>query len=136
LAEAADVEGALSGSPINLDPNDAEVKLYNAVIKKYYPTITDDVNKVGGAYVPTLALARVLQTFTGDLTADSIDQAMKTAKDVKAPLAGGNTFTCGGTVFKSLPAYCSISAFITPLDAKAKPTSFQPVDTTKIFGPG
>jgi branched-chain amino acid transport system substrate-binding protein len=133
LAKAVDIKGSLSGSPIDLDPTDSEFQLYQAVVKQYYPGMKDTPSNSGGAYVATLALARVMEKLTGDVTTTSVNAAMANAKDIKAPLGGGNTFSCGGTAFPTLPALCSTFAFVTPLDADGQPTSYNKVDTSKIF---
>jgi branched-chain amino acid transport system substrate-binding protein len=136
--DAVDPTGAFTSTVLNLTAGDPEVELYNAVLNTYGKSVSDNANKIGGAYVGMLAFVRALETATGDLTTPAgVNTAFKAAKAVKIPLGGGNTFTCDG---KQGPppfaAMCSTYAFVTPLDKNGDATDFIKVDTAKIYPKG
>jgi branched-chain amino acid transport system substrate-binding protein len=132
--DAIDPSGAFTATLQNLDPDDDETQLYNAVVDEFGADVTDRSALNAPAYISVLGLARALQDQTGDVTPASVDAALKAAVDVPAPLGGGNTLSCDGTAGPApFTGLCSIYGWITPLDSDGTATEYVEVDVSQIF---
>ncbi len=70
---------------------------------------------------------------TGDVTAASVLDRVKTAKDIPIPLSGGITFTCDGTAIPLLKSVCSAATSIGVLNAKGEAENLKQVDPGPLF---
>lgn len=101
LAEGAifNVEG-----PIGAQQPNSDFSLYAAVVEEY----GDGLDPIGAATVTfraTMNLYAVLRQIEGDITAESITDALRSQVD--APSFAGHPYTCDGDQFDGLPAMCS-----------------------------
>jgi branched-chain amino acid transport system substrate-binding protein len=114
--------------------DDPSYQLYEAVMDAY----GDDVGEVAdiypmGAYTVTSALAASLEGISGDITPQSVTQAIKAMPEQDLPGGGGATFQCGGSAIASLPAVCTNQWLRTTLDAEGQPTSYEVEDSSEIL---
>jgi branched-chain amino acid transport system substrate-binding protein len=86
--------------------SDAEAKLYQYVMAKYYPK--DDITgyTVTG-YQSMLGLIRAVAGLKGTPAPTTITAAIKAAKNVPLPAGGGLTFTCDGKAVAGQSSDCS-----------------------------
>jgi hypothetical protein len=99
-------------------PSDADTKTYLAAMKQYQPSANV------GAFAPTsfeaiVDLQRALLTVKDPktLNAKSISDTLGATKDVKLFMGGGQTFSCGATLFAASPSVCTGAAFLVSYDA-------------------
>jgi ABC-type branched-subunit amino acid transport system substrate-binding protein len=95
------------------NPADPDYADYQAAMKKYAPS-TPPLGYAVAGYAGVMDLVRVMQKMSPSKTinAANVMTALKGAKNVKAFLGDGSTFTCGGTVDKALPSLCSGSSYL------------------------
>lgn len=91
--------------------NDAEVGLYKAVMAKYAPGVPLTGPSIAG-YQSMLGFIRAAGKVTGTVTAASLNQAIRAAKDVPVPLGDGGTMTCDGQAVPGLPMICNDSVIL------------------------
>jgi branched-chain amino acid transport system substrate-binding protein len=109
------------------DPNDPDVKLYNAVVSKYVSgDLTGDGIQTG--FISMLTLVRALEGKTAAVDATSINQALSTMDQIKLPLGGGITAQCGQKFVSILPAVCSTQYLLATLNADGSAASYAPGD--------
>lgn len=83
-----------------------ESALYRAIMAKYAPDTATSGYAVTG-YQGALGLYRAVAGLTGDVTAATMTDAIRSAKDVVLPAGDGITFTCDGTALAGQPSVCS-----------------------------
>jgi branched-chain amino acid transport system substrate-binding protein len=103
------------GLPSNFDAEDPEAALYFAVLDRYAPDI-EPLGLTTGGYISVVALARVMDGFSGRLSPAAVDGHIKGAGPIPLPLAGGVDFDCGKPAVSTLPAVCNMTSFIVTLD--------------------
>jgi branched-chain amino acid transport system substrate-binding protein len=86
--------------------DDAEAKLYRAVMGKYAPSGAPVTGAAETGFQSMLGFIRAAQDVT-DPSAPAVASAIKGAKDVPLPLGHGGTFTCDGKALPGLTAVCS-----------------------------
>lgn len=114
--------------------DDPEGTLYRSIMETYAPD-TNVQGKAGTAYVSVLALIRAINHvgLTGEVTAKTVNEALKTAVDV--PLPGspdGTTFTCDRTALTKLPAACTSKIMIGKIRS-GELTDFQTYDGSQYI---
>ncbi|MCZ7528546.1 MAG: hypothetical protein M5U14_20535 [Acidimicrobiia bacterium] len=67
------------------------------------------------------------------MTQEAVLAQMKAAKDVPIWGAGGQTFTCDGTVIPIMPNVCSATFFVGRLTADGQVEDPVPVDAKALF---
>jgi branched-chain amino acid transport system substrate-binding protein len=130
------VPGGLAGvkeiANYSTDPNDPEVKLYNAVIAAYANGTNPDSLFTSRGYGAMLGLRRGLSDLTGDVTASSVRDALHTMTPQPHPLIGGATFQCIGTLVPGYSNHCTTAILVATLDAQGVAHDYQLVDVTGI----
>jgi branched-chain amino acid transport system substrate-binding protein len=133
------LEGAtMAGAPPR-DPSDPDVELFAAMTQKYNPDIDPDPTESGSEAigVSTLfALLNVMDGYTGEVTAATVMEQIRTKTDVPIFLGEGATFTCDGTAIPLLPNICSADVTIGTLDAEGVLTDPETVDVGPLFSAG
>jgi len=131
-----DLEGISVISSIALGATeDPSYQLYAAVMAEYGADVDEVDNNIYamGAYSVTSALATSLEGITGDITPESVTQAIKDMPEQELPGAGGATFRCGGSAVASLPAVCTNQWLRTTLDADGQPASYDVEDSSNLL---
>ena len=130
------VPGGLAGvkeiANYSTDPNDPEVKLYNAVIAAYATGTNPDSLFVAQGYGAVLGLRRGLNDLAGDVTPSSVRDALHTMTPQPHPLIGGATFQCSGTLVPGYSNHCTTAILVATLDAQGVAHDYQLVDVTGI----
>jgi len=130
------VPGGLAGvkeiANYSTDPNDPEVKLYNAVIAAYANGTNPDSLYAAQGYGAMLGLRRGLNDLAGDVTASSVGDALHTMTPQPHPLIGGATFQCSGTLVPGASSPCTTAILVATLDDQGVAHDYQLVDVTGI----
>jgi branched-chain amino acid transport system substrate-binding protein len=114
--------------------DDPSYQLYEAVMDAYGDDVDDVANIYPmGAYTVTAALLTALEGITGDITAESVNEAIETMPEQELPGGGGVTFRCGGSALPSLPAVCTNQWLRTTLDADGQPASYEVEDSSELL---
>jgi branched-chain amino acid transport system substrate-binding protein len=129
------LEGTFITSTVALKAeDDPTYQLYRAVMATYGQDVTDvDNNTAMGAYAAMGALATSLGAIEGDVTAETVIEAIKSMPESELPGGGGMTFQCGGSASSMLPAVCSNDFLQTTLDAEGEPTTYEALDATDVL---
>jgi branched-chain amino acid transport system substrate-binding protein len=118
---------------ISTNPNDPEVKLFNAVMKTYSPS-TQIVDVTAGAYATVLAFARAMSGLTGDITPATVQAAFASMSPQPYPLGDGITFQCNGKQVSFAPAACSTGGLVGTLDSSGNPKGpYQNINTASVL---
>ncbi len=113
------------------DTEDPAYQLYQAVMGTYGQEIEDVDNNVAmGGYTVTASLATAMSGVSGDITPETVAEAIRTMDEADYPGGDGLTFQCGGTVFPSQPAVCSNQSLRATLDAEGNLASYEPIDAS------
>jgi branched-chain amino acid transport system substrate-binding protein len=128
------LKGSYVPSTSATSATDAEV--YAAMTRKFAPSINPDAtvssNQASGAEA-VWALVNAMKGITGPVTAASVLQQLRTAKNVPLPLSGGLTFTCDGTAIPLLKNICSSVTYIGTLTATGTVQNLVKYDTSPLF---
>ena len=89
-----------------------------------------DNNVAMGGYTVMASLATSLAGIEGDITTETVAEAMKSMEESDYPGAADITFQCGGTVFPSQPAVCTNQSLRATLDAEGNLASFEAIDSS------
>jgi branched-chain amino acid transport system substrate-binding protein len=115
------------------DPNDQDVKLFNAIMKTYSSGTTIS-GVTPGAFSTVLAFARAMSGLTGDVTPASVQTAFGSMSPQPLPLGGGATFQCDGKQISITPAICSTGVLVTTLNSAGTTTGgFQSLDVSSLL---
>jgi len=122
-------EGVVGISSTRLDPADPEYAIFQAILTKY---VTEDLAQsapgfLADGFTVVLAFARMLDGYTGDGSAASV-QAQLASASALMPLGGGIEITCGRSPVPLLSALCSLGAWTTDFDASGAPIAFAMID--------
>jgi branched-chain amino acid transport system substrate-binding protein len=96
-------------SPIDLGNDGADAQTLTTILRQQDPQADPDSSYVRRGYLPVVALARMLEGFTGQPTASNILQAIRSAPAVPLPFGRGALAKCDGQIVPSLPSLCSAS---------------------------
>jgi branched-chain amino acid transport system substrate-binding protein len=90
--------------------DDDESMHYRAVLETFAPD-TELAGFAGDAYTALLNVIRGVNAtgIDGEVTADSVAQALHAAREVPLANAVGATFTCDGTTAPEMPSLCTAS---------------------------
>jgi branched-chain amino acid transport system substrate-binding protein len=113
--------------------DDPTYQQYQAVMDAYGEDIDVDNNVPMSGYTVIAALATALGGITGDITPQSVTQAIKAMPDEALPGGGGVTFRCGGAAMATMPSVCSNQWLKASLDAGGEPSGYEAVDSTDIL---
>jgi branched-chain amino acid transport system substrate-binding protein len=130
-AVAGDVlEGIFVTSTIALGADDDPTfQLYEEIVDTFGEGIQDSVNATAmGGYVAMASLLTSLEELSGDVTVESVIEAIKSMPEADVPGGGGMTFQCGGSADPAQPAVCTNQSLRTALDTEGQPTEYEVVD--------
>lgn len=112
--------------------SDEETALYEAVMEEYAEGVELSGSTSFG-YFSLLGLIRaVAAAAPSEITAQSVTDAMRAAKDVPLPLMDGKTFTCDGTAIPGFSAVCG-TAYIAATVNDGKLTDPRLVDPAGLY---
>ena len=136
---AARIPGGAAGvrvfSSESVDPADAEVARYRAVMATYAPGVNADVTLAADGYAAIIGFARALTGLQGDITPATVRAAMHSMAAQTTPLLAAQTFRCDGTQVDGDPVACSRATVVATLDANGTPQNPTPIDIARIVGP-
>lgn len=95
--------------------NDLQSQTYRAIMAKYAPGVPLSGPSLAG-YQSMYGFILATRKVTGTITAASLNQAIRTAKDVPVPLGDGGTMTCDGQAVPTLPMICNDSVILEKVD--------------------
>lgn len=114
--------------------DDPTFQLFEAVMDAFGQDVEDVNNATAmGGYVAMGALATSLAEISGDVTPETVAEAIKAMPESELLGGGGMTFQCGGSASADLPAVCTNQSLSTSLDAEGEPTTYEVVDPTDLM---
>lgn len=126
-------EGVNIIAQANVDPNDAEFKLFQAVIDAYGGELTTDGNSVSG-YQGMLGLIRAVNSSAPtEVTSASVLEALRTMPAAPYPLGGGATFQCDGQASQVSKNICAKSSLIADASKTGELSNFRTLNTDGIY---
>lgn len=117
-------EGAIDFSTTDGVTEDPEARIYRWVMEKFAP----DAPIVGGSalgYQSASSFIRVASQAKGEVTAESVLKAIKSAKNVRLGIGHGLTFTCNGRNVPGAPAICGKGYLASTLNSDAEVTAVE-----------
>ncbi|ASR03052.1 ABC transporter substrate-binding protein [Gordonia rubripertincta] len=94
---------------------DPESLTYQAIMAKYAPSVSPNGTAVT-AYQSMLGFVRTAGTVKGDVTAASVNSAIRAAANVPLPVGDGLAMSCNGKAVPGLPMACSAGALVGTVD--------------------
>jgi len=119
----ADLEGVYISYSAGEDPANPDYATYLAIVEEYDPSIVPNGTPVG-AYVAMEGFRRVMEDYTGDYSATSIAEHIRTHGPVPQPTITDATFQCNSEALTILPTACTSAFAYSQLGADGKPTEF------------
>jgi branched-chain amino acid transport system substrate-binding protein len=86
--------------------DDPEARAYRAILAKYAPGLSPKGFARNG-YQSTLGFIRAAAGVKGQVTAESVNAAIRAAKNVPVPIGHGATMTCDGKAYPNMPMICN-----------------------------
>lgn len=114
------VEGNIGITATDALSDRSDSVLFRSILAQYAPELSPTGYGSTG-YQTVMALAGATTGITGEVTAASIREALRTAENVEMPAGGGITFTCNGSAFPMMPSICSKQMLIGKIDDKGIP---------------
>lgn len=125
------LDGAIAFAGADPTSDHEEAVLFRSVMQEYSPdTPTEGFAVIG--YQGMLSLVRATEGLEGEVTSESITEAITSAQDVPLPAGAGITFTCNGEAISILASVCSGQSLVTTLEG-AEPTEYEVVDASQLF---
>jgi len=125
-------EGVKMLTSITSDPNDNDLKVYNAVMDTYAKG-AEKGGVASNGYQAVVGFVKAMSGLTGEVTPQAIVAAFRSMRETPLPLGGGITFKCDGKQVTIAPALCSTKVLEATLDANGQPTSTKLIDTADLF---
>lgn len=114
--------------------DDPTYQLYQAVMGEYGQDVEDVDNLIAmGGYAAVASLATALQDISGDITPETVIEAIRSMPESEYPGGGGVTYRCGGTADPDMPPVCTNQWLRTELDADGNPTTYVVEDSTDLM---
>jgi branched-chain amino acid transport system substrate-binding protein len=121
------IEGMRFGSeaPVGAKKLDKSMKEYQKVLKKYAPEEVDPEDMTAITVFQSFgALALGTKTLTGEVTPESVNEAMRNMDNEVLPASGGRIFRCNGKASAFGPSICSRSTVVAVLDSTGNPKKY------------
>jgi branched-chain amino acid transport system substrate-binding protein len=109
-----------------------EAALFEAVLEQYSST-TPSGNAASGFGAVLSIVRAVNQVAPAEVTAATVLDALRTAKDVPQPVTDGLTFSCDGQALPRLPALCSTEVVLATV-RDGVPADSEVVDAADYLG--
>jgi branched-chain amino acid transport system substrate-binding protein len=118
----------------SFDHDDAEYKLYAAVMEKFASKKVelDGAAPAANGFTVTLAFARAVAGLEGTATRESVRAAISSMSAQKLPIGGGLTFRCNQPDPTQI-SVCSTGALGTTLDANGEPAEYEVLDVSSLL---
>ncbi len=117
------------------DVDDPSYQLYLAVMDAYGQDVQDVDNFVSvGGYAAVAGLLTALQDLEGEVTHQTVADAIKAMPESPYPAGGGMVYRCGGSAVPTSPAICTNEWLRAVLDADGNPSTYTVEDSTGLFG--
>jgi branched-chain amino acid transport system substrate-binding protein len=118
----------------SFDHDDAEYKLYAAVMEKFATKKVelDGAAPAANGLTVALAFGRAVAGLKGDATRESVIAAISSMSAQKLPIGGGLTFRCNRPDPKQT-SVCSTGALGTTLDADGNPAKYEVLDVSSLL---
>jgi branched-chain amino acid transport system substrate-binding protein len=118
----------------SFDHDDAEYKLYAAVMEKFASKKVelDGAAPAANGFTVALAFARAASGLQGAATRESVRAAISSMPAQKLPIGGGLTFQCNRPDPTQI-SVCSAGALGTTLDADGKPAEYEVLDVSNLL---
>ena len=108
------------------DASDPSTQQYNAVLDEYASSdIARDSSSASAMFSSFAGLAIGTAGIEGEVTPESIIDALRSMDNEVLPGTGGRLFRCNGKASPSGPAVCSASGLSATLDAQGNPVSYE-----------
>ena len=129
------LEGTFVTSTLALGAeDDPTFQLYEAVMDAYGQDVQDVNNATAmGGYVAMGSLLTSLGEISGEITPETVIDAIKAMPEAELPGGGGVMFQCNGSADPALPAVCTNQSLRTQLDAEGQPTAYEVVDSSELL---
>lgn len=115
--------------------DDPTYQLYQAVMSTYGDEVGDIDNLTSmGGYAAVASLATALADLSGDITIESVMEAIRAMPESDYPGGAGMTYQCDGAADPALPPVCTNQWLRTTLDADGNPTDYTVEDSTDLLG--
>lgn len=114
--------------------DDPTFQQYQAVMDAFGTEVEDVDNPITmAAYTAVAALGLSLEGIEGDITPETVNEAIKSMPEQELPGGGGVTFQCGGSALATMPAICTNQWLRTTLDAEGRPDGYEAIDSSEIL---
>lgn len=107
-------------------------RLYHDIVERYSPG-TDGRGTNASGYVSVLGLARATAGLEGDVTRESVMEALNASHDVTSPLTADAPFSCDGSVVADYPGACSASYTVSVIDSDGNEQFVSTGDASALF---
>ena len=107
-------------------------RLYHDIVERYAPG-TDGRGTNASGYVSVLGLVRATAGLEGDVTRESVMEALNTSHDVASPLTAGESFSCDGSVVEAYPGACSAGYTVSTVDSEGNEHFVSTGDASELF---
>jgi branched-chain amino acid transport system substrate-binding protein len=122
------LDGVTTVGPLTGDPDDADVKVYEAAMATYTKGVERNATTPNG-FASVLALVRALDGTTTAVDAPSIRSALAAmSQPVALPMGGGITFQCGSKPIAFAPSICGADIMSGTLDADGRGKEYKKLD--------
>lgn len=125
-------EGVTTIAATQLNPEDPDVEVFNAVLDTYAEGDTSDPGFLADGYSVVVGFSRLMETYSGDDSPESISMQLSTST-ADLPLGGGVIIDCGNPPLTALSSVCSLGAWLTERDAAGEGVSFELVDVAPFI---
>jgi branched-chain amino acid transport system substrate-binding protein len=106
---------------------------YHDIVERYAPG-TDGSGTNASGYVSLLGLVLATADLEGDISRDTVMEALRTSHDVPSPLTADATFSCDGSMVTEYPGACSANYSVSKLDADGNEQYVSTGDASDLFG--
>jgi branched-chain amino acid transport system substrate-binding protein len=130
------LDGILNVATVTTDPNDKDVKLYNAILAKYAPDAGSN-SLAPWSFSVLLAFEHALAGDTTAVDPASITKALGAMpKPMDLPMAGGIQYQCGAKFVSFSANICVANVAFQTLDAQGKGTNYAVLDVSQYMSLG
>jgi branched-chain amino acid transport system substrate-binding protein len=119
---ATALDNAYLLSPIDLSDIGADASTFETLLRQQDPDADPHSIQLRLGYLPVVTLARILTGFTGQPTAATIMNAIRSAKNVPLPFGRGTVISCDGSAIPELASVCSPDTVLQKAQAAGKYT--------------
>ncbi len=122
------LEGIRVGAVAPVGQDNESTRLYEAVIEEFAEADIDVSRTTGYSMFATVAAFDVAtEGLEGEVTQESVVEAISTMEASELPSAGGLEFKCGADLNPGKPAICMRGGLLTVLDAEGQPSAYEVV---------